>query len=378
MTNRPIRVLELRSVFGTGGGPEKTILLSAARHNPADVAITVCYIRDKRDPTFHIDQRARQLGVDYVEVLERHSFDPGIWGTLRQLIREREIDILHAHEYKTDLLAWLLARATGTVPLSTAHGWSGQTRREWFYYYADKKLLARYPLVIAVSEQIRQTLIQFGAAPSKIRCVHNGVDHAVFTRVPGLKERVRSSLGIPCEAVVLGAIGRLEPEKRFELLLDAAAALAPDFSPMVVIAGEGSRRQALEQRARQLGIADRVKLLGHRHDVVEIHHAFDVYVQTSDREGLPNAVLEALAVGLPVIVTEFQGAEELKRLAPHRVRLVADTPTGIAAAIADCDLDPEVPPGVYELAPDRVARALLAAYQAPRKPVRRLVEVAHA
>ena len=78
IVTRPIRVLELRSVRGTGGGPEKTILLGAARSDPARVAVTVCYIRDARDQVFAIGERARALGVDYVEPVERGSFDPRI------------------------------------------------------------------------------------------------------------------------------------------------------------------------------------------------------------------------------------------------------------------------------------------------------------
>ena len=74
----PVRVLELRTVRGTGGGPEKTILLGAARAGDG-IAVTVCYLRDDRDPVFSIDRRASAAGVDYVEVRERHSFDPSIW-----------------------------------------------------------------------------------------------------------------------------------------------------------------------------------------------------------------------------------------------------------------------------------------------------------
>src|SRR5262245_53683572 len=110
----PLRILELRSVFGTGGGPEKTILLGAAQADPARYRVTVCYIRDRRDRVFHIDERVRALGIDYVEVPERHSWDPAIWGRLRRLVRARNIDIVHAHDYKTDFWALALARHEGT------------------------------------------------------------------------------------------------------------------------------------------------------------------------------------------------------------------------------------------------------------------------
>src|SRR5215203_4109554 len=113
----PIRVLELRSVRGTGGGPEKTILLGTARTDPSRFAITVCYLRDDRDTVFGVDEKAAALRIDYVELRERHSLDPAVWAALRRLVRERRIEIVHSHEYKSDLLAWLLSKFESIVPL---------------------------------------------------------------------------------------------------------------------------------------------------------------------------------------------------------------------------------------------------------------------
>jgi hypothetical protein len=88
----------------------------------------VCYIRDRRDEVYALDRLAADMGVDYVEVHERHSFDRGIWPALRRLLRDRRIDTVHGHDCTTNLLAFLLARADGVVP-GTAHGWTGQTTR---------------------------------------------------------------------------------------------------------------------------------------------------------------------------------------------------------------------------------------------------------
>jgi hypothetical protein len=92
--------------------------------------VTVCYVRDLRDRVFGIDERAKRLDIEYVEVRERHSFDVRIWRALKGLVHDRRIDIVHSHDYKTDLLALLLARSLGVIPLSTAHGWTGQSARE--------------------------------------------------------------------------------------------------------------------------------------------------------------------------------------------------------------------------------------------------------
>jgi glycosyltransferase involved in cell wall biosynthesis len=310
---RPIRVLELRSVRGTGGGPEKTILLGTARTDPARFAITVCYIRDDRDTVFGIDAKASALPVDYVELRERHSLDPSIWGALRRLVRERQIDIVHAHEYKTDFLAWLLGKAEPIIPLATAHGWTGHSPRERYAYYPlDKRMLASFPRVIAVSGQIRSELIAHGARPGRVVTVLNGIDHQQFRRDRTREQPMRAALGIAPEDVVIGSIGRLEPQKRFDLLLDAVATLRATHPRLRCrIAGDGSLNAALSNQITALGLSDVCTLLGHRDDVQALHHAFDLYVQSSDYEGTPNAVLEAMALETPVIATDVGGTAEM-------------------------------------------------------------------
>jgi hypothetical protein len=161
-------------------------MLGAAESDPEDFAITVCYIRDRRDKVFRLDARASALGIDYVEIYERHSADPSIWPQLRRLVREKRIDIVHAHEYKTDLLALLLARVERVVPLSTVHGWSGHSQRELKVYYpCDRWLLARYPRLIAVSTEIKNQLVASGARPDRVSVVLNAIDPTVYKREPG-------------------------------------------------------------------------------------------------------------------------------------------------------------------------------------------------
>lgn len=337
----PIRVLELRSVRGTGGGPEKTILLGAAQADPRRFAVTVCYVRDARDDVFAIGARAARLGIDYVEIRERHSLDPSIWPALRALVRARRIDIVHAHEYKTDLLALLLARVEGVTPLATVHGWSGSSLRERFYYFFDRRLLARYPAVVAVSGEIRQTLIGHGADPSRVHRIPNGVDAVHFRRDPALRDRVRARLGVPEGALVIGSVGRLEGEKRFDLLIEAGERLRIDRPLRIAVIGEGSCRRPLEEQARSLGAAGLLLLPGHSHDPREAHHALDVYVQTSDTEGIPNAVLEAMALETPIVATRVGGTAELVEDGVHGLLVPPRDSAALAAAIERTLADPE-------------------------------------
>lgn len=305
-------MLELRSVRGTGGGPEKTILAGARLAAP-DIAVTVCYLRDERDAVFAVDRRAAAEGVDYVELTERHSFDVSIWRGLRTLVRDRAIDVVHAHEYKTDLLAWMLGRAEDVVPLATAHGWTGHSGREhWLYYPADKRVLARYPRVVAVSSQIKAELVAHGGRAERIDVLLNGIDHVTFHRAPARVPEARARFGIEPGQVVIGAVGRLEPQKRFDLLVEAFAKVAGRHpNARLLIAGDGSLRSALQDRIERSGLSQACRLLGHVDDMVGLHHALDLMVQSSDYEGTPNVVLEAMALETPVVATDVGGTAEL-------------------------------------------------------------------
>lgn len=335
---QPIRVLELRSVRGTGGGPEKTILHGAAQADPRRFAVTVCYVRDRRDRVFAIDHEATRLGVDYVEVEEAHSLDLAVFGRLRALVRAKQIDIVHAHEYKSDALAILLAQAEGIAPLATVHGWTGHTRRErWMYYPVDKRVLSRFPRLVAVSSDIRSELIRHGADPSRVAVVLNGIDHRAFA--PRLERRdvVRREMGLTPGDYVIGTVGRAEPQKRFDLLLEAFASLFASRQDLrLVIAGDGSLRSRLARQAEALGIAHACRLLGHRKDVADLHSAFDLFVQSSDYEGTPNAVLEAMACGTPIVATDVGGTSELARHAKEALIVPPGNPLVLGHAMALC------------------------------------------
>jgi glycosyltransferase involved in cell wall biosynthesis len=356
----PIRVLELRSACGAGGGPEKTILAGAAATDPRQFAITVCYIRDLRDRQFSLGDRARTLGLDYVEIQERHSYDSSVWTAVRQLVRDRGIDIVHAHDHKTDLLALALGVVEPVVPLATAHGWTGHSLRERFLYYpADRRVLARFPQVIAVSADIRDELLRAGADPECVTVILNGVDHRVFRRDIARRDATRVALGIGANDVVIGSIGRLEPQKRFDILIDVFAAVRATHPHVkLVIAGDGSLREDLARRAEALIPGGAALLLGHRTDVIDLLNAFDLFVQSSDYEGTPNAVLEAMAAGTAVIATDAGGTAQLVIDGVHGTIVPKRNPRALRDALMRAIAAPGTMAACAAAARDRVEREL--------------------
>ncbi len=329
-----IRVLELRSAEGAGGGPEKTILYGASTHSDR-YQVTVCYIRFSELPLTAIAECARQLGVRYIELQQKGRLDLRLWRDLRRIVDELRIDLVHAHDYKTNFLAQVLSRQAGITPLSTAHGWSGHHCRERLLYYpADKLLLRRFPLVIAVCSEIAATLAASRVSSERIRTILNGVDSDQFRPDPARRTATRQSLGIDNGKLVIGAVGRLEKEKRYDLLIDAFAQLRR-FHPetRLVIAGDGSQRRKLQHQIERRGLGGHCQLLGHVTDIVRLYDALDLFVQSSDNEGAPNVVLEAMAMEVPVVATDTGGTRDLVDHGVHGLLVTPGNSTKLGEAI---------------------------------------------
>jgi glycosyltransferase involved in cell wall biosynthesis len=208
-----------------------------------------------------------------------------------------------------------LSKFERVTPLSTVHGWTGHTPRELRCYYPlDKWILSFFPKLIAVSTDIRHELVRYGADDGRISTVLNGIDSSAFRRDRSRVDEIRRQLGIDESTYVIGSVGRLEPQKRFDLLIDAFAVLRAERpNAKLFIAGDGSLAAALKAQVERRGLTDSCTLLGHRTDVVDLHHAFDLFVQSSDYEGTPNAVLEAMALETPIVATSAGGSAEIVR-----------------------------------------------------------------
>jgi len=332
----PVRVLTLRSVDGAGGGAEAIVLRTAGGLDPQQVRMTVCCIRSVGDTAYDFDRRAAALGLDYCEVLQPSILARGVLGTLRRIVAARHIDVIDAQDYKAAWFAFHLARQTGVIPMATLHGWSGHHWRERFVYYpAERLLTATFPLAVAVSDEIRASLVRWGCRPERVRVLGNGIDPQQFRRTTATTAKMRAALGFAPSDVVIGGVGRLEREKRFDVLLEAVARLLPQRPELhLIVVGEGTRRNALQRQITRLGLADRCRLLGHRSDMCDVYQALDVFVQSSDHEGSPTVVVEAMASSVPVVATDVGGTRSLVVHGVHGLLVPRRAPAALAQAIA--------------------------------------------
>jgi glycosyltransferase involved in cell wall biosynthesis len=320
-TKRPINVLHLRSCRGKGGGPEKTLLFSAKEADPESFCLHIAYLKSKDDPEFALQERAQQLGIEnFITIEENYKLDVGALRKLLQILKDKAIDILSCHCYKSDLYGLILSRFHKMKLITTAHGplasfqhfWSAQNWKvRYLYDQIDLRLLRYFDHVLVVADSMRKTIASYGVDRRKLTYVKNAIDSRFFQREPSRAAGLRERLHLPANARVIGAVGRLNAEKDYPTFFEAAKILLRNRDDLFfTIAGQGPLEDALRRQVKDMGLADRVLFLGHFHDIRQVYDLLDVYVLSSTREGLPNTVLEAMAMEVPIVATDVDGVSE--------------------------------------------------------------------
>lgn len=229
----------------------------------------------------------------------------------RIFIRSWRPDIIHAHMIHANLFARILGAISNTAPpvVCTAHSAREGGRLSMLAY----RLTDRWSqLTTHVSPQGRQAMIAAGAVPARrITVVPNGIDTTQFRPDAAQRQRTRAELGLHANTRLLINVGRLVKEKAQGPLIDAFSLVKPGLDARLLIVGEGPLRAALEQRIRNHQLTEHIHLLGARQDVPALLNAADLFVLSSDIEGMPLAVGEALACELPVVATDASGVAEL-------------------------------------------------------------------
>jgi glycosyltransferase involved in cell wall biosynthesis len=246
---------------------------------------------------------------------------------LRKLIKDGQYDVVHTHLYRAQIYARPAARLAGTpVVLTTEHS-IGEThieRRKMTRgvrsLYLSSEMFS--DATIAVSDIVKDRLVRWGVRPGKITVIPNGVDTDELGFDAEARERVRAQFGLSPQTYVIGALGRLDPNKRVDLTMEAAQPMLGDKCKILVI-GRGEDQSRLEAAAKRLGVTDHVIFGGYQSDTTAMLAAFDLYVAASLQETFGLSVLEALASGLPVLYTTCPALDGIQT---ERARMVAGTP----------------------------------------------------
>jgi glycosyltransferase involved in cell wall biosynthesis len=305
-------VLDARVLRGSGGGPDKTILNSPRFLKDAGYRMLCAYLRDPSDPGFEwLRGKAAERGAPLTAVDDKGPFDVGVIPRLLNLCRRERVAVWHGHDYKTNALGLVLRRFWPMRLVTTVHGWVHHTARTPLYYRLDRLCLPHYEMVICVSDDLYRLSRDCGVPADRCELLENGVDLDDYRRRRSVAEAKRR-MGLRPDRLAVGAAGRLSAEKGFDLLIRAVDQLHRDgLDVELVVVGEGDERRRLEALTAELGLADRVRLLGYRSDLPDWYEAMDVFALSSLREGLPNVLLEAMALETAVAATRIAGVPRL-------------------------------------------------------------------
>lgn len=330
--SRKARVLHLITQLPVGGA-ERVLVDVVRRLDRERFESLVCCIQAKGELAAEIDK----LGVRSLCLgrMQSKRFDWRAVRDLVRLLREERIALVHSHLYHANLYGRIAAFLAGVPAVVTVH--NVYTRTKFHRRLLNRLLVRGTARVIAVSEAIRDDLVAHDRIdPRRIAVVHNGID---VRRIDSslTREQARAGLGLSADELALGCIGRLEEQKGHRFLLEACALLGQDLAPgarlRLLVVGDGRLRKDLENRAAELGIARWVSFLGTRHDVADILRALDLYVMPSLWEGLSIAMLEAMAAGLPVVISDVSGVAQAVGNNEYGIRIAPGDAPALAAAI---------------------------------------------
>ncbi len=257
-----------------------------------------------------IGQAMRGEGISVTAVVRGAGFDRQTIGSLRAHIKKHDIDVVHCHQYTPYCYGAVAAFRLGLQVIFTEHGRFYPDRFTWKRRIVNQLLYRLADNITCISNATRMALSRFEWIPKKrIQVIYNGV--AMVER-PQDEQAIRRKLGISESALVLGTISRFDPIKNQVMMLEALSEIRQDHSDCVlVMAGDGPERTALESRAQELGIAESVHFTGFITDIAAYLNAIDIFLLTSFSEGTSMTLLEAMSVGKVVIATAVGGNVEV-------------------------------------------------------------------
>jgi glycosyltransferase involved in cell wall biosynthesis len=314
------------------GGPERQ-MLGLARALAGDCRTSfLLFAEGGRYRSFA--EEANGAGFD-TTVLTHDT--PHLLSALRELtgqLEQEQAEVLLCHGYKANLLGRIAARRCGIPAVAVSRGWTAESLRVRMYERLDRWNLRWMDRVVCVSEGQAARVRSAGVCEARIAVIRNAVQPDRFTSPrPTQRGRLEQMFPRPPKRII-GAAGRLSPEKGFSVLVEAAARLG-DSSTGFIHFGDGPLREKVRHRIAALGLADRFVLAGFRNDLDQLMPCFDVLALPSFTEGMPNVVLEAFASGVPVVATAVGGTPEIVQEGVNGRLVAPGKPDELADRIRD-------------------------------------------
>ena len=297
------KVLQLISSIGFFGA-ENVLAELALELAITDFQPIIGVIKNQKNPHLELVDFARKNDIESAIFEAQRQFDLKAITSIRNFIKGNNIDIVQTHGYKSNFYALFAALFENVNLLATCHPWIKTSPRGKAYAKIDKLLLKKFSRIVAISDQVKKEILDAGIPDNKILIVDNGINLHRFEEQFDTNE-IRKQFGIPLTSQVIGTVGRLNVEKGHHILLEAAKiVIQKDPSAFFVIVGDGYLKKDLSRKAEELAIEDHLLLPGILKEIPKILSVFDIFVLPSLTEGLPMALLEAMAAKKPIIASE--------------------------------------------------------------------------
>jgi glycosyltransferase involved in cell wall biosynthesis len=363
---KPLRLLAVIEAYSMTG-PAKNLIEFAtlARELDVDTAVAT-FIRGQESNIFI--ETARSSGV-HVHVLgERGLGDRAVLKDLADLVSRDGPDVIQTHAVKSHFLARFAGLPRLAPWIAFHHGYTWPTLRARAYNQLDRWSLRAASKVLTVSIPFREELASKGVSRDRIEIVHNAIRPDWGTKKPA--SDLRAALGFAADRNVILIVGRLSREKDHLTLLRAVDRLRSKLNPHLLIVGEGPERARIEQEVKQLGLSGQVTLTGHQRSAEPYYGIANLAVLSSRSEGSPNALLEAMAAGVPVVATSVGGIPEIVKHEESALLVPPGDIDSMAAAVAKLLTDPSLAKRFVER-----GRMLVLVKHSPQARAKRLADI---
>ena len=291
-----VNVAHLNSHVSWRGGEQQVLYLTQRLYAGGHRSVVIC------PPHSVLYQRVQEAGLPTEALRIRHELDLVAAWHLGQYLRRQHVEILHMHTPHAHTIGLLAGKLAPHVRLVVSRRSDFAPARNWL---SRRKYAHPGVQYVAVSDAVRHVLIASGVPAQRVQTVHSGIDLHRFAAI-----QVAPAL-FPAGTRVIGTVGHLAGQKGHRYLLEAIALLIRDEPRLgVVMAGDGALRAALEAQAVALGITAHTCFTGFRHDILALMQSFEIFVFSSYFEGLGTAILDAMALGKPVVATRAGGIPE--------------------------------------------------------------------
>lgn len=367
---RPIRVLHLRDSPWVDG-PGRTILESATHVDPVRVEYHIgAFVNADASAPHPLVEAARARKLLVHEIQDLGGVGSELVDRILAIVDRHDIQILHTHEFRSDLLGLLCRRRRKLVLMTTAHGWIANDWRGHLFRIANKVVLRWFDQVILVSHAMRRALPRWWVTDRQVKVLHNALLLESYGASVLNADRPKAD---PRGRVRLLNVGRLSPEKGQELLIRVVARMRKQYPGLELkFAGVGPLEEKLRKLAEELGIATHVSFLGFIRDMPPVYAETDLVVQSSYTEGLPNVILEAAYLRVPIVATDVGGTGEVIEHGRSGWLVAPRSESALEAGIGAFLKDPE---GFSAMA-DRASRGIVEgfSFQARTEKLMRLYE----